>query len=223
MSSGPFPPLDFSLFGWRGWTGARWVGFFEGEAGKPVWSVTLDHHRADPVLVLVKTAPKERWDRLMASIPELGAREFASDLVPVLVDLARPQFEESVRARYNRSIWPFARAQGHKLESWEQAQWSIDDKAVPSRIFRFGHAWTGVTLGAPGYYIGVTAFDLDDTEVELAQVSGGDYNFDFTVPFLIDELQAQIPERPDTSAIYLSKNRHPDHDRVLAAEQTSTS
>jgi hypothetical protein len=216
MDFPPHPPLDFSLFGLDGWSGAQWVGFFEGEVGQPVWSVTLDHHRQDSALVLVKTAPRERWDRLMAG-EEPRAADFASDLVRVLLDMARPEFEESERDRYNRSIWPFSRAQGGQWQSWEPAQWTVDGNPFPARLWRFAHAWTGLTLGAPEHYVGVTAFDVDGTGVDLIVASGAEYGFDFSVPFSIHGLQAQVPERPDTSDIFRSKSRHLDHDRVLAS------
>jgi hypothetical protein len=223
MEHPPHPPIDFSLFGVREWRGAHWVGFFEGEVGKPVWSVTLDHHRPDPALILVKAAPRERWDRVMAG-DEPGADVFASDLVRVLLDMARPEFvEESERARYNRSIWPFACAEGSQWESWAPAQWAIEGNPVPARVWPFAHGWTGLTLGDPQHYVGVTAFDVSDTGVDLVAVSGAEYGFEFSVPFSILDLQAQVPERPDTSDIVRSESRHPDHERVLASAGPSES
>jgi len=209
------PPLDFSLVGLRGSSGARWVEFFDGEVGKPVWSVTLAHH-ADPALVLVTTAPRERWDQRMAGGGESGEVEFASNLVRVLLDLARAEFEGSERGQYNRALWPFAQEQGKVWESWEHAQWSVDGQTMPARTWRFAHGWTGLTLGVPGNYVGVTAFDSEDHEADLVGVSGSEYGFDFAIPFTIHGLELQRPGRTDTTEIYRSQSRHPDHDRVLA-------
>lgn len=213
-----FPPLDFSLFGLSEWTGACWVEFFEGESGKPVWSVTLAHHSEDSALVLVRTSPKERWDRLIAGGQQPGAAEFAADLVRVVIDAARAEFDTDERSRYNRAVPAFAQDQGNGWESWESAQWSLDGHAIPARIWRFAHAWTGLTLGVSARYVGVTAFNVEDTEVDLTEVYGSDYGFDFTVPFWIHGLEDQLPRRPSTRDIYHSKRRHHDHDRVLDSQ-----
>jgi hypothetical protein len=211
----PHPPLDFSLFGLNEWSGARWVEFFEGEIGEPVWAVTLAHSR-DPALVLVRFAPTKPWDRRMAGgLP--GATAFACSLLVALIDMARPELDGSEHDQYNRSIWAFAQEQAKTTESWEQTQWGWDGHTVPARIRRFAHAWTGFTLGVPGHYVGVTAFNLVDPRIDLIRVNGADYGFDFTVPFRIDELNTRRPQRLNPSEIVRSKRRLPDHDEVLAS------
>jgi hypothetical protein len=133
----------------------------------------------------------------------------------VVIDAARAEFDTDERSRYNRAVPAFAQDQGNGWESWESAQWSLDGHAIPARIWRFAHAWTGLTLGISGHYVGVTAFNVEDTRVDLIEASGPDYDFDFTVPFLIHGLEEQLPRRPSTHDIYRSRRRHHDHDRVL--------
>ena len=207
------PPLDYSVFGLKGWSGARWVEFFQGEVPKPVWSVSLGHSSNEHALILVTTSPRERWGA-MAGRQQLGPSEFASDVVRVLIDMARAEFGGPARGQYDRAIWPFAQAQGWAWRSWDQTRWRFDGHVIPARIWRFAHAWTGLTLGVPGHYVAVTSFDSEDLEVDLAEVSGTDYGLDFTVPFGIGQLQrtrhAVIPK------VLRSKSQHPDHDRVIA-------
>jgi hypothetical protein len=39
-----FPAIDFPSFGLDdGWTGPRWMSFFEGQGGRPIWGVHLAH------------------------------------------------------------------------------------------------------------------------------------------------------------------------------------
>jgi len=152
----------------------------------------------------------------MAGGEQPGATEFASDLVRVLIDMGRAEFEDPERSQYNRAVWSFAQEQGKAWESWDKTQWSLDGHAIPARTWRFAHFWTGMTLGVPDHYVGVTAFDLEDPGVDLVEVSGSDYGFDFTVPFGIRGLEVEHAGQPDTSEIFRSQSRHLDHDRVLA-------
>ncbi len=60
-----FQPLDFVPFGLAKWENPKWVFFFDGEIGPPACSVSLAHANDDRVII-VKTAPCRRWDRMMA-------------------------------------------------------------------------------------------------------------------------------------------------------------
>jgi hypothetical protein len=106
--------------GVREWNGSRWVEFFEGEGGKPVWSVTLAHHSEKCNLVLVRTSPKDRWDRIMAGGQQSGAAEFAADLVRVVIDAGRSELETDERSRYNRAVPAFAQEQGKEWSRGRQ-------------------------------------------------------------------------------------------------------
>jgi hypothetical protein len=88
----------------------RWVAFFEGQAGEPVWSVWLGHLVADGLLV-VRTAPRRRWDEVMGDgngatspLRKAGALEFHARGVQALVDAARPELPKGERELYNQRI-----------------------------------------------------------------------------------------------------------------------
>jgi hypothetical protein len=53
---------------------------------------------------------------------------------------------------------------------------------------------------APGHYVRVTAFGSEDPQLDLAEVSGSD--FDFLVLFSTDSLLDQASDRPNAVEIY---------------------
>jgi hypothetical protein len=57
--------------------------------------------------------------------------------------------------------------------------------------------WTGFTADHPDYCLGVTTFNVVDPSVALARVTGEAYNFDFSVPFGIQDLQDRVDSVPD--------------------------
>jgi hypothetical protein len=223
------PPLDFGLFGLARWDGPKWVFFFEGEVGSPNWSVLLNHAN-DHQLIIVKTAPRQRWDRVMAwgdpgaDVPAgIGEEQFAFGLVTPLLDMARPNRNagpESTEdsAKYNRGLVAFANQQAAQWRSWDIASWTIGDGALAAYVFHFAHGWAGFSVDHPDYYIGVTAFHVADTSIGLAEVQGAAYDFDFSLPFGIQELQDQVGTVPDIERLIRASAVHPDHLLVMHTE-----
>jgi hypothetical protein len=206
------------------------VIFFEGEQGKPVWSVLLAHSVDDDGLVVVKTAPRRWWDRNMAGVVEAednpgrsGATDFAFGLLLWMADGARPALEGEAaltgeeRGSYNRGLVTFAEGHGAEWETWEPARWTLGERSIDARIFRFAHAWAGFSVDDPDRYIGVVAYNVAETSVHLDNVDGPPYTFDFTKPFSIEDLQAQIASRPDVESVIRAPTRYRDHDVVIAA------
>ncbi len=213
-------PLDFQPFGLRDWSGAKWVEFYEGEVGKPIWSMWLAHAIGDE-LVIVKTAPKARWDQVMVGASPgttprtgAGADQFAVGAVRTLVDSARPHLVDYERRRYNRGIVPFSDALGSEWRNGDPVTWRLNGRKVKARIFRFVHAWTAVTIDDPERYVGVAAYRTDERSLDLVEVTGHDYGWDFARPFSLGDLNDQ-PNRPDTEAIVRASLVHPDHLRVI--------
>jgi hypothetical protein len=115
-SSPGHPPLDFSPLGLARWPGPKWVEFFQGTIGQAVSSVVLAHFVEGGGLILVKTAPRQRWDREMGGSvegemnPGRGIADFAFDLVREMTDSGRPALdgdaalEGEERASYNRGL-----------------------------------------------------------------------------------------------------------------------
>jgi hypothetical protein len=230
--SNGFPPLDFSLVGLVGRPGRKWVDFFqgqwEGETAKPVWSVFLAHRVSDVELIVVKTAPRQRWDKEMGGEvegelnPGRGTSDFAFDLLRQLLDSGRPALEGEAalkgeeRASYNRGLVTYAEDHGAEWETWEAARWTLGGRNVEARIFRFAHAWAGFSVDDQDRYIGVIAYNVADTTVHLDDVDGSWYEFDFSKPFGIEDLQAQIGSRPDMESVVRAPIRFPDHRVVIA-------
>jgi hypothetical protein len=226
-----FPPLDFSLVGLAKWPDRKWVDFFQGQwewgVAKPVWSVLLAHS-VEGGLIVVKTAPRQRWNRDMGGEvegemnPGRGAGDFAFDLLRQMTDSGRPALEgeaalkEEERGSYNRGLVTFAEDHGAEWETWEPARWTLGERNLNARIFRFAHAWAGLSVDDPDRYIGVIAYNVADTSLHLDEVDGAPYDFDFTKPFGIEDLQAQADRRPDVESIIRAPRRFPDHQAVIA-------
>ena len=233
------PPLHFPLVGLAQCPGPRWVEFFqrkyEGGIGNPVWSVLLAHSVEGGGLVVVKTAPRRRWDREMGGEvegemnPGRGSSDFAFDLLRQLTDSGRPALEGEAalkgeeRGSYNRGLVTFSEDHGAEWETWEPARWSLGDRNIEARIFRFAHGWAGFSVDDPERYIGVIAYNVPDTAVRLDEVDGASYNFDFTKPFGIEDLQAQVGSRPDVESLIRAPTRYPDHEVVIATPSRASS
>jgi hypothetical protein len=217
------PALDFSLFGLAGWEGVRWVPFFAGEVGKPVWSVSLAHS-ANGALILVKTAPRQWFDRAMVGRDrkeEAAARgpiEFAAESLAQMADAGRPEVDlpSEQHGQYNQGIWPFAESHAARWTEWEPAQWKLGERTLDARVFRFAHGWTGITDDGPDRYIGVTAYNAPHTHMSLAEVDGSLYGFDFSQPFKIQDL-AGGPHL-HLFSVARSKGLQSDHQLVLATK-----
>jgi hypothetical protein len=205
------------------------VNFFEGEHGKPVWSVLLAHSFADDGLVVVKTAPRRWWDQDMAGETEAednpgrsGATEFAFGLLLWTTDSSRPALEGEAalkgeeRAAYNRGLVTFSEDHAAEWETWEPARWTLGERNLDAKIFRFAHAWAGFSIDDPDRYIGVVAYNVADTTVRLEEVGGASYNFDFGQPFGTEDLQAQADSRPNVESLVRAPTRYPDHAVVIA-------
>jgi hypothetical protein len=155
------PPLDLDLVGIADWRGSKWVSFFQGELGRPVWSVHLDH-AIDNILVRVETAPRAYWNevmlgRLAVSDTNRGALNFAVGTLARLADVARPPLEAAQRDHYNQRIWPFARREARSWTNWEAANWQLGVRSLDARVFRFAHAWTGLSVDDHDRYIGAVS------------------------------------------------------------------
>lgn len=158
-----------------------------------------------------------------------GAKDFAFGLLLHMVDSGRPALEGEAslegeeRASYNRGLVTFAEDHGAEWKTWESARWTLRDRNLDARIFRFAHAWAGFSVDDPDRYIGVIAYNVSDTTVHLAEVDGASYDFDFTEAFGIEDLQAQIDSRPDMESLVRAPARHPDHEAVIATPARTSS
>jgi hypothetical protein len=220
------PSLDFSLVGVAQWPGPRWVEFFEGQHGQPVQSVLLAHSDGENGLIVVKTAPRPRRARGEGDEnpgeTNLEAANFAFELLLWTTDSARPALDGDAalkgeeRASYNRGLVTFAEDHGAQWDTWERARWNLGKQNLDARIFRFAHGWTGFSVDDPDRWIGVIAYNVAETTVRLDEVDGVSYNFDFTKPFGIEDLQAQVGSRPEVESIIRAPVRYPDHEIVIA-------
>lgn len=156
-----------------------------------------------------------------------GACDFAFDLVRVIADTARPQLHGQPsplgeeRGAYNKGIVPFAESQAKGWETWEPARWRLGQRELEAKIFRFAHTWTGFSVDEPDRYIGIAAYKVVDTIVSLSEADGAAYGFDFSKPFGIEDLQAQVGSQPNVESVIRARTREPDHGAVIAANFSS--
>lgn len=217
----PHPPLDFPLVGLGfGACERRWVEFFEGELGRPVWSVWLDHLVGDRLLV-VRAAPRARWDDIMGSGSEpseraaSGIAEFVATAVRAVLDQARPELDRHDERTYNSRIYSMADSIARQWAEWDMATWQLDGRDCDARILRLSNIWTGVTAAGEDLYIGVTGYNSTDPEVSLEQVDGHAYDFDFTAPFSIADLDARAAAFPNTEDARRAAQLQPSDIEIL--------
>jgi hypothetical protein len=208
------PPLDFPLVGLAGSWDHRWVEFFEGELGSAVWSVLLGHLNLES-LIIVRTAPRERWNRLQGGgIEDTGLGAFVDGAVIMLVDMARVDGMDE-RTRYNRGLVTYASNQAKNWRQWESEVWHWNSEPVSARTFSFAHAWLGVSLDDPDRYISVVAFNTPSRVVDLVDVDADSYDFDFTRPFGIEDLQERVDRHPVVWSLMRSPQLTADHIQVI--------
>jgi hypothetical protein len=165
-----FPPVGFPVYGLAAWDGPRWLEFFSGAAGRPVDYVVLAHgHAIHPVdlrpFVLVKTeGPLLRPRREEQAAGDALLRYVDALRLPTTSRRAagdpRPTVEQLVALAAAWATWPIA-------------TWTLDDRAVVARIFRWAGAWAGFTLDGP---LAVTVFAtaIEPDGLALRAVSDAD-------------------------------------------------
>jgi hypothetical protein len=210
----PHPPLDFPLVGIADWSGDRWVDFFEGQTGEPVWSVRLGH-AAEGHFAYVCTSPRTRWNTVTAVGDQQGLTELAWRWLFPLIDLARPSLDDGTNSEYSRRVMPFALHEAAGWSNWEPAAWVLDGQQVEARVYRFGGAWVGVGVHEPEGYLAVTARDQTETTLQLATVDGADYGWDFARPFSVSGLN-RSRHPVDEWTLLGAQQMMPEHRRVLS-------
>jgi hypothetical protein len=164
------PPLDFPVVGLAGSWDHRWVEFFEGELGSAVWSVLLGHLNLES-LIIVRTAPRERWNRLQGGgIEDTGLGAFVDGAVIMLVDMARVDGMDE-RTRYNRGLVTYASNQAKNWRQWESEVWHWNSEPVSARTFSFAHAWLGVSLDDPVWSTSSTSMPTHMTSTSLGPLA----------------------------------------------------
>lgn len=197
----PHPPLDFPLYGLDSpAVGRRWVEFFEGQLGLPVWSVWLDHLIDDRLLV-VRTAPQARWNDVMGRGAAAGMVEFAATGIRVLLDQPRPQLGAGEGVAYDEQLVSTSESVARQWKKWEAVAWPVDGEDHDARVRTFSNSWTGVLALGEDLYVGVTGINSTDPSVALTRVEGADYGFDFTSPFGIADLESRAAQYPDIGHI----------------------
>jgi len=223
-----YPPLDFSLTGLSQCLGPRWVTSFEGFPSFGVRSVYLAHSVEDGGLIVVKTAHRQRWDDDHGGGNRTGSEDsdrlrtrnselFARVLVLFIVDSTRPELQGEDRSYYKTGIYPFVDSHAEEWRRWESAQWSLGEQSLDARVFRFADGWTGFSVDDPDRYIAVAAYNVADTNVRLEEVDGAAYDFDFSMPFTIEQLRAHTDTKPDVASLMRARTKHPNHEAVSAA------
>ncbi|HEY3845101.1 MAG TPA: hypothetical protein VGL48_17780 [Acidimicrobiales bacterium] len=131
-----------------------------------------------------------------------------------MVDSARPHLVEYKRDGYNLGVVPFSDAQGSEWRTWDPITWRLGDREAEARLFRFAHVWAAITIDDPARYVGVAAYRMAERSLDLVEVAGQDYAWDFARPFSIDDLNDQ-PNRLDIEVFIRASSVHPAHLRVI--------
>ena len=97
--------------------------------------------------------------------------------------------------------------------------WSLGAETLNARVFRFADGWTEFSDDDPDRYIAAVAYNVADTNVRLDEVDGAAYDFDFSMPFTIEDLRGQKDTQPDVATLMHAHTRHPDHEAVITAIQ----
>jgi hypothetical protein len=141
---------------------------------------------------------------------------FAYVLLLFMVDSAYPELQEEDLSSYNAGKGFFADSYAKGWKEWERATWRLGAKTLEARIFRFGNGWTGFSIDDPDRYIAIAAYSVPDTNVDLEEVNGAAYGFDFSLPFTIEDLRAQKDTKPDVATLMRARTKHQDHEAVIA-------
>lgn len=145
-----------------------------------------------------------------AGLAASGAVEFAARGLQALMDVARPELDDDQRAAYNKRVVPTADALAEDWPDWDEELWQLGASPCPARVFRFSRSWSGLSLADSDLYIGVTGYNITNPVVSLEKVDGRSYDFDFTVPFSIADLNDRRGQRPEVDGIVRSAQLQQD-------------
>lgn len=163
-----FPPIDFPLYGLdSSWSGPRWLDFFQGRVGAPVWMVSLGHgpqveRVAGRTWAMVASYSRQRFDLFPhGTLEEALGFEAARLLLDRTRDVDRMQ------------------AEAGRWASWPTAAWAVDGRRATAHLIRYDDAWAAFTTGPSDVGLVVHASGLLPDGLALARTADpAAYHFD---------------------------------------------
>lgn len=213
------PPLDFPCFELTGQWSNSWLEFFEGEQGKPVWSVTLGFAQ-DQSNIYVKTMPRARYDRLMSTdgddpLPSVAMDAALSLINYALASGAAGPRKAPARERLTNHVPILLEELSDRFQGAEQAEWPIDGYSAEFRFCSFGGWWGAYSDQSADRYVICHGNDpIPDsltlsTATEIERYSRGlDAPFDLTILQPPDQVARRTDHRVNLSL-------HIDYERLL--------
>ena len=157
------PPVDFRCFEQQDGTVAeRWLEFFEGEDGSPIWSVTLGAIRnGDAGPIFVKTLARDRFDELMVGDTGPSAeREIAYDTVRGLVNFsmaggldADPRSSLTYEQLTSARITEFIFEQAGLFDTWGTSTVQVDGAETSCSVWSFAGWRCALVTRLPDRYL----------------------------------------------------------------------
>ncbi|SFP52939.1 hypothetical protein SAMN05421810_102861 [Amycolatopsis arida] len=213
------PPADFPVYGLdERWRGPRWLDFFEGRPGDPVWAVWLGHREAEGDHgVRVGTLPRERYDEVMSPrggdtrVPVAFSAAFG------LVNLTLPDGSVPRPEGLIPALVEHAERQAKRHREWPRVAWEVDGRWAQAAVWSFADAWAGFTDVLEDAYLVAVGIGVQPEGLRLVPAAGAEYGVDLAAPLDPGELTLMRRARPEA---WLPPPRrdgyHPDQLALLA-------
>ncbi|WP_116044214.1 hypothetical protein [Amycolatopsis palatopharyngis] len=196
------PPVDFPIYGldW-GWRGPRWLDFFEGRPGEPVWALWLGHREEGGEHgVRVGTLPRDRYDSALSprSGDPLVAVAFSAAFG--LINLTLPDGSVPRPDGLIPAMVEHAEEQAKRHAQWPRVAWDIGGRWAQASIWSFAGAWAGFTDLLDDAYLVAIGIGVQPEGMRLVPVGSNakNYGIDLAAPLDATELARQRHVRPDT-------------------------
>jgi hypothetical protein len=212
------PPIDFTCLEPAGdWT-SRWLEFFEGEQGQPVWAITLAFAK-DDVNFYIKTMPQDRYDDLMSANVDDKRLAVAEDAVLSLINYslaagaAGPGPVIGARQRLTGYIPRLTEELAHDYTDWEQIAAVVDDRQSAFWVREFGGWWVAFSDSVGDRYVICHGNGIPMQEFKLSTVDDMDrLTNGLDQPFSLELLKSSDQRR--TRKVKLPLN--PEYERLMA-------
>ncbi|WP_030904185.1 hypothetical protein [Streptomyces sp. NRRL F-5126] len=204
------PPLGFIPYGLPlDWSGDRWIEFYDGSPGHPVWSVWLAHRDKDSALI-VETVEDARHVENMK--PEDARADIALAATFAHLNMILPLATDADRERILRPLYEIAEEEAARAGDWPAEEWQLHDQAsetVVGRRWEFAGLWTVVLPSHLGRTVILHGLGPGPDERTLTTVTDtSPYGFHLDQPLHYEDLGDQRGVWP--LADHVAASTHPD-------------
>lgn len=156
------PPIDFPVYGMDpSWAGTRWLDYYQGKVGDPVWSVGLGHLSAGHAGgVVVSTLRREHYDTVAARMGVDPLAEVALDGAIRLGDAGLPVREVPRPPGLLRALVDHMSRQAQRCRDWPVVTWRLDGEPITAPVLRFADGWLTCTDAPRDGYLTVVGIGV---------------------------------------------------------------